>query len=148
MPLPRSSAVAGVTAALLLLTACARSAGQASPAPGDTPGTPSERAAREEGAGAIGTQTFIVRGSGVRCAKAPCPFYLASRPGALEGTEPVQVHELDLSALGLSEEEQAALLTEATRGQVTVEGTLVTRPEAGPGGAATVLRVTRVLERP
>ena len=88
-----------------------------------------------------------MRNSGVRCITTPCPFYTAHKEGAPEGTDDLRVHELDLSALGLSEEKQAELVDQTNRVPgLEVEASVTVQPDAGPAGAATVLRISRVLQ--
>ena len=93
-----------------------------------------------------GPAVFFIRDSGVRCMTTPCPFFIATRPDR-PGVDGLQVHEVDMSALGLSDEKRN-LVMEATHGNagLKVEATVDTIPNAGPAGAATVLRVTRVVE--
>ena len=113
------------------------------PAPADAPvegssgGTAS--AALPQGPG-----IFMLKGSGVRCMTTPCPTHVISFPDT-PGREPLQVHEVDLSSLGLSEEQQAQLMLKVDSGQeVRVKGSLSVRAKAGPAGDATVLRVLAV----
>ncbi|OJH41552.1 hypothetical protein [Cystobacter ferrugineus] len=89
---------------------------------------------------------YIVKDSGVRCITAPCPVYLALRADHPE--EPgLKVTDLDLSALGLGDEQRSTLLksTHKTGPGLKVEATVRTVPHAGPGGTATILHVSRVL---
>lgn len=143
-----SSSVSCLLAALLLAVGCARHP-QGPAGGGDTPGTPSSlqdsNAAGGEQAAAAGRAVWLVRNSGVRCVAAPCPTYLARKADAPEDADALQVHELDLSALGLSEERQAELLEETTRRELRVEAWVSVTPDAGPAGAATVLHVTQLL---
>jgi hypothetical protein len=91
-----------------------------------------------------GPGIFLLKGSGVRCMTTPCPTHLISFPDA-PGREPLQIHEVDLSGLGLSEEQQAQLMLQVDSGQeVRVKGALSVRAKAGPAGDATVLRVQAV----
>ncbi len=113
------------------------------PAPADAPvdgpsgGSPS--AALPQGPG-----IFMLKGSGVRCMTTPCPTHVLSFPDT-PGREPLQIHEVDLSGLGLSEEQQAQLMLQVDSGQeVRVKGALSVRAKAGPAGDATVLRVLAV----
>jgi hypothetical protein len=92
-----------------------------------------------------GPAIFMLKGSGVRCMTTPCPSHHAFLTDNLEG-EPVQIHEVDLSGLGLTEEQQAQLMLQVDSGQaVRVKASLSVRPKAGPAGDATVLRVIRVI---
>jgi hypothetical protein len=90
---------------------------------------------------------YIVKDSGVRCIAAPCPSLIA-RPADRPDADGIRITDLDLSALGLSEEQQGRIMENAMKGGpgIKVEATLGTVPHAGPAGAATVLRVNRVLE--
>ncbi|QRK10660.1 hypothetical protein JQX13_11620 [Archangium violaceum] len=90
---------------------------------------------------------YLVKDSGVRCITAPCPSYIAT-PVDQPGAEGIQITDVDLSALGLPEDRRATLL-ESVQGRgagLKVEATVDTVPKAGPGGAATVLRVKKVVE--
>ncbi|MFY0582834.1 hypothetical protein ACN28S_58810 [Cystobacter fuscus] len=89
---------------------------------------------------------YIVKDSGVRCITAPCPVYLALRADRPEEAG-LKVTDLDLSALSLGDEQRSALLksTHKTGPGLKVEATVRTVPHAGPGGTATILRVSRVL---
>ena len=89
---------------------------------------------------------YIVKDSGVRCIVAPCPVYLAHRADQPEEAG-LKVTDLDLSALALGDEQRATLLksTHKTGPGLKVEATVRTVPHAGPGGTATILRVSRVL---
>jgi hypothetical protein len=134
------------------LAGCSRNApsGEASPdAPASTAqGAAAARPPSEPGTPQPGTRVYFVRNSGVRCITTPCPFFLASRPERPD-EDALMVHELDLSALAVSEEQRQGLehATELEQG-LKVEAHVDTVPDAGPGGDATVLRVTRVLETP
>ncbi len=142
--------------ALGLLVGCSRNTPESRPAesggtpstqteaptanpPGETPsgGTAAER----------GPAVFFVRDSGVRCMAAPCPTFIATRPDR-PGEEGLQVTDIDLSALNLGEEKRAGLLEATHMGPgLKVEATVDTVPNAGPAGAATVLRVSKVVEK-
>lgn len=90
---------------------------------------------------------YVVKDSGVRCITAPCPSYIATRVDQPDA-EGIQITDVDLSALGLPEERRATLL-ETVHGRgagLKVEATVETVAKAGPGGAATVLRVKKVVE--
>ncbi len=101
------------------------------------PGTPTER----------GPAIFFVKNSGVRCITTPCPTFSATRPDR-PGDEPLPVHELDLTALKVSDEKRAELeqVTFHAPG-LKVQATVDVVPNAGPAGAATVLRVSQVVEK-
>ncbi|HEX8820455.1 MAG TPA: hypothetical protein VF794_11050 [Archangium sp.] len=99
------------------------------------PGAPAER----------GPAVFFVKHSGVRCMAAPCPTYSVSRPDR-PNDEPLPVTDVDLSALNVSEEKRAGLLEATMHAGIKVEATVDTVPNAGPAGAATVLRVTRLVQ--
>ncbi|AEI63417.1 DUF6748 domain-containing protein [Corallococcus macrosporus] len=88
---------------------------------------------------------YIVKDSGVRCFAPPCPTYNAF-PVDKPDAEPIPVHELELSAVTKGSDEQTeALIRKTLDGQgLRVQGTLETRPNAGPAGAATVLRASKV----
>lgn len=104
------------------------------PAEGDTAGAPQGQPA-----------VYEVQLSGVRCIAPPCPTHLA-RPVNNPDGDALQIHELDFTALNLPEERVEALHRRLEQGQVRLEATVGTRPNAGPAGAATVLRVTKVLD--
>jgi hypothetical protein len=89
---------------------------------------------------------YLVKDSGVRCITAPCPVYLAVRADHPEEAG-LQVTDLDLSALALGDEQRSTLLksTHKASAGLKVEATVSTVPHAGPGGTATILRVSRVL---
>lgn len=114
-------------------------------APAPTQETPSGGTAAAPSA-ERGPAVYFIRDSGVRCMTTPCPFFVATRPDR-PGEEPLQVHEVDMAALNLSDEKRNNIM-EATHGNagLKVEATVDTVPNAGPAGAATVLRVTRVVE--
>lgn len=95
----------------------------------------------QEGAVAV----YEVRISGVRCIAAPCPTHTA-QPVSPPGADAVQIHEVDFSALNLPAERVEALNRRMDEGSVKVEARIGTRPKAGPAGAATVLRVTKVID--
>ncbi|AKI99281.1 hypothetical protein ATI61_1245 [Archangium gephyra] len=123
-------------------------------APMDKPATDKPATAPEPTSGGTaaapsaerGPAVFFLRNSGVRCMTTPCPYFIATRPDR-PGDEPIQVHEVDTAALGVSDEKRASILEVANGNPgLKVEGTLDTVPNAGPAGAATVLRVRRVVE--
>ncbi len=89
--------------------------------------------------------TYIVKDSGVRCFAPPCPTYNAF-PADTPDAEPIPVHELELSAVTEgSDEKTESLIRKTLDGTgLKVQGTLETRPNAGPAGAATVLRASKV----
>ncbi|OJH34423.1 DUF6748 domain-containing protein [Cystobacter ferrugineus] len=145
------------TLALGLLAGCSRNApppeskpsesGGTPPAqtdkPADTPpagGTPAETAATRE------TATYYVRDSGIRCIAPPCPAFIATRVDKPD-EDGLQVTELDLNALGLSQEKIDSLM-EATHTApgIKVEGILGIGASVGPAGPAKILRISRVLE--
>jgi hypothetical protein len=115
------------------------------PTPAPAPESPSGGTAAAPSA-ERGPAVFFIRDSGVRCITTPCPFFVATRPDR-PGDEPLQVHEVDMAALGLSDEKRNSVM-EATHGNagLKVEATVDTVPNAGPAGAATVLRVRKVVE--
>lgn len=121
---------------------------EAAPPPGE-PGTAPAAAPSPSGEGAgakAGASTvYIVRNSGVRCITTPCPYFLAT-PADKPNTDAIQVHELDLSAVtGGSDERQQSLLQQTEVGEgLRLEGSLETQPNAGPAGAATILRAKKV----
>ncbi|WP_426756329.1 DUF6748 domain-containing protein [Myxococcus sp. Y35] len=88
---------------------------------------------------------YIVKDSGVRCIAPPCPSYNAF-PVDKPDAEPIPVHELELSAVtDGSDEKTESLIRKTLDGTgLKVQGTLETRPNAGPAGAATVLRASKV----
>jgi hypothetical protein len=102
--------------------------------PSDTTGAPAER----------GPAVFFVKNSGVRCMTHPCPTFVITRPDR-PGEEPIQVHELDLSALNVDDEKRNQLeLATFHEPGLKVEATLDTVRNAGPAGDATVLRVIKL----
>ena len=116
------------------------------PAPASPPGSAApSSSAPDEGPSAV----YVVKDSGMRCIAAPCPS-LVARPVDPPGAEGLRITGLDLSALGLSDEQEEHLQNQAHSGGpgLRVEATVTTRPHAGPAGAATELRVRRVLEGP
>jgi hypothetical protein len=120
------------------------------PPPADT--KPAEEAP-SAGMGAPGVPTdrgpavFFVKNSGVRCFTTPCPTFVATRPDR-PGDEPFQVHDLDLSALNVSDEKRASLEQATLQGPgLKVQAKVDVVPNAGPAGAATVLRVSQVVEK-
>ncbi|NMO23529.1 DUF6748 domain-containing protein, partial [Pyxidicoccus fallax] len=88
---------------------------------------------------------YIVKDSGIRCIAPPCPSYTAARVDK-PGADALLIHELDLSAVsGGSDERTNSLTMQTTQPEgLKVEATLDTRPNAGPAGAATVLRVNKL----
>jgi hypothetical protein len=100
---------------------------------------------REEGTAGATPTVYVVQLSGVRCMAAPCPTHLAT-PVNPPNAESLHIHEMDFSALNLPEERVHALNQRLEQGQVKLEASLSTRANAGPAGAATVLRVTKVLD--
>jgi len=75
----------------------------------------------------------------------PCPTYNASRPDR-PNEDPMPVTDVDLSALPMSEEKRAGLLEATMHAGIKVEATVETVPNAGPAGAATVLRVSKLVQ--
>ncbi len=112
---------------------------------GNEPGTDAPAAAPtadvKEGESAV----YIVKNSGVRCITTPCPYFNATRADK-PGSEPLPIHELDLSAVSGGSEERAQELSHQTEmGEgLKVEATLTTKQNAGPAGAATVLKVGKL----
>jgi hypothetical protein len=93
-----------------------------------------------------GPAVFFIKDSGVRCMTTPCPFFIATRPDRPDA-DGMHVHEVDLSALNFSDEKRNSIMEATHAGPgLKVEATVDTVPNAGPGGAATVLRVTRLVE--
>ena len=92
------------------------------------------------------TAEYIVKDSGVRCITVPCPVFNAYRAGAPDAAA-IPVHELDLSAVtgGDQSREEPLRLKVAGEG-LKVAASLGRRENAGPAGAATVLRVSKVVE--
>ncbi|MFP2913594.1 DUF6748 domain-containing protein, partial [Pyxidicoccus sp. 3LFB2] len=56
--------------------------------------TPPPEAAARPGESAV----YLVKNSGVRCITTPCPYFIATRADK-PGSEPLQIHELDLAAV-------------------------------------------------
>jgi hypothetical protein len=152
--------VLSTTLALGLLAGCSRN-GAPSPSM-ESGGTPSAEAqppveqpvnapgeSPSGGTDAVierGPAVFFVKNSGVRCITHPCPSFVITRPDR-PGQEPLKVHELDFAALNLDDEKRAQLelLTFQEPG-LKVEASVDTVPNAGPAGAANVLRVSKVVE--
>ena len=98
--------------------------------------------------GAIqGQQAYIVKNSGVRCIAPPCPTHLAV-PVSNPNADAIQIHEIDFQDINPSDEQRAALMQKAdgTPEGLKVEAVLEKKPNAGPSGDATVLRVKKVLQ--
>lgn len=120
--------------------------------PADKPvPTPGTAAAPAESGGTAapaprGPAVYFVRDSGVRCMAAPCPSFIATRADQPDA-EGMKITDVDMAALGLSDEKRNAIM-EGTHFQpgIKVEATVETVPNAGPAGAATVLRVSKVVE--
>jgi hypothetical protein len=129
-------------------TEAAQPAAEAAPK-GNEPGTeaaptppPPARGEVKQGESAV----YLVKNSGIRCIAPPCPTYNAYRADKPEA-EPIPVHELDLSALsGGSDERANELELQTFKEGLRVEATLETRQNAGPAGAATVLRASRMIK--
>jgi hypothetical protein len=156
------------TVALGLLAGCSRNATPPNP-PAESGGTPSAntqpmpadtvKPAEEPPSGGTaagapaasdtrterGPAVFFVKHSGVRCMAAPCPTYNITRADR-PNDEPIPVTDVDLSALPLSEEKRAGLLEATMHAGIKVEATVETVPNAGPAGAATVLRVSKLVQ--
>ncbi|WP_164011204.1 DUF6748 domain-containing protein [Pyxidicoccus trucidator] len=115
--------------------------------PGNEPGTaaaaPTPAAEARPGESAV----YIVKNSGVRCMTTPCPYFNATRADK-PGSEPMMIHELDLSAVTGGSDERTQSLTQQTEmGEgLKVEATLETKQNAGPAGAATVLKVGKLAD--
>jgi hypothetical protein len=126
---------------------------QKQPAPADAPVEGSSGGTAEAPA-PTGTPTtalpegpaiYVLKGSGVRCMTTPCPTHLAFFTAPPE-RDALQIHEVDLSGLGFTEEKQQELMATVDSGQgVRVKASLSVRPKAGPAGDATVLRVIRLI---
>jgi hypothetical protein len=111
--------------------------------PANTPptgSTPAENAATQQ------TATYYVRDSGIRCIAPPCPAFIATRVDKPD-EDGLQITELDLNALGLSQEKRDSLM-EATHTApgIKVEAILGISASVGPAGPAKILRISRVLE--
>lgn len=157
-----------LAATLALLAGCSRNTSQSSSA--ESGGTPSaqqeapvnDKVAQEQPVNAPGEApsggtaaaptdrgpaVFFVKNSGVRCITHPCPTFVVTRPDR-PGAEPLQVHELDLSALNVDDEKRNQLeLATFHEPGLKVEATLDTVRNAGPAGDATVLRVSKLVEK-
>jgi hypothetical protein len=105
------------------------------PSSGGTPNT-----------GAAQTVTYIVKNSGIRCIAPPCPAYIA-KPANDPNAEGIQIHEIDLQDLNLSEEKRTELINRADTSPdgLKVEAVLEKKLKAGPAGDATVLRVKKTV---
>ena len=112
--------------------------GTAAPAP---TGSPNGQPEVKSGESAV----YIVRNSGIRCIAPPCPSYTAARVDQ-PGKDALLIHELDLTAVsGGSDERMQELTMQTERGEgLKVEATLDTQANAGPAGAATILRVKKL----
>jgi len=148
-----------------LASGCSKPPAATSPSPASENGTPSlepaVRAAPQDSENGTPTMTpppphdsqpkpgessvYIVKDSGIRCFAPPCPTYNAF-PVDKPDAEPIPVHELELSAVTEGSNEKAeSLIRKTVDGTgLKVQGTLETRPNAGPAGAATVLRASKV----
>ncbi|EPX64450.1 putative lipoprotein [Cystobacter fuscus DSM 2262] len=117
------------------------------PAPASPPTAPSEDVSGGTAAASDSKPViYIVKDSGVRCMAAPCPS-LVARPADDPKAEGLRITDLDLSALGLTDEQQGRLMEKVHQGAgLKVEASVSNVPHAGPAGAATVLRVNRVVE--
>jgi hypothetical protein len=90
---------------------------------------------------------YTVKNSGIRCFAPPCPTHVAT-PVNDPNAEPVQIHEIDFQDLNPSEDQRAQLQRKADESPegLKVEAVLEKKPNAGPAGDATVLRVKKVLQ--
>lgn len=89
---------------------------------------------------------YFIKDSGIRCIAPPCPVYIATRPDRPD-EDGLKVTSLDLSSLGLSQEQKDGLFEASHHGAgVKLEATVKTVPKAGPGGAATILVVSRLID--
>lgn len=147
-------------AVLSLLAGCSRgtpppssSSEPGTPAAAEQPATPAgEAPANEPGTASKpsapvpqGPAVFVVRTSGVRCITEPCPYYVATRPER-PGEEALEVHEVDLGAVAATEQAREPLQRALDEGPgLKVEAVVEVKPNAGPAGAATVLRVRKVV---
>ncbi len=119
-----------------------------SPKAGPAPVMDPQGEAPSGGTAAVDSKPVIynIKDSGIRCIAPPCPVYIASRPDRPD-EDGLQVTSLDLSALNLSQEQKDGLFESSHRGTgVKLEATVKTVPKAGPGGAATVLVVSRLID--
>ena len=87
-------------------------------------------------------QRWHVSDSGIRCFVAPCPSLTAE---AEDGAS-FNFTDLDLSRLGLSQEENDALLPELLGGEWIILGRLVAGP-TGPSGQVIVMQVFQLVDR-
>jgi hypothetical protein len=126
-------------------TAAAPQAQPSQPPPANEPGTAAAPGNGQPEVKPGESAVYMVRDSGIRCIAPPCPSYTAARVDK-PGADPLLIHELDLSAVSGGSDERAQSLTLQTTQDpgLKVEATLDTRPNAGPAGAATVLRVTKL----
>ncbi|MFY0573310.1 DUF6748 domain-containing protein [Cystobacter fuscus] len=113
------------------------------PPPADTPSAGSNAA---ETAATQQSATYYVRDSGIRCIAPPCPAFIATRVDKPD-EDGLQITDLDLNALGLSQEKRDSLM-EATHTApgIKVEAILGISASAGPAGPAKILRISRVLD--
>lgn len=132
-------------------TAAAPEARPSPPPPANEPGTanaPGNTAPPGSGQPEVKpgeSAVYLVRDSGIRCIAPPCPAYTAARVDK-PGADPLLIHELDLTAVTGGSDERMQSLTMQTQQDpgLKVEATLDTQPNAGPAGAATVLRVRKL----
>lgn len=115
--------------------------GGTAPAPEAAQGTQQPQA----GAAAAQPTVYKVKISGVRCIAAPCPTHKATPVNDTTG-EYIHIHEIDFSGANVPQERIEALNRRMEQGEITVEATIGTRPHAGPAGAATVLKVSKVID--
>ncbi|ATB36388.1 lipoprotein [Cystobacter fuscus] len=152
------------TLAMGLLAGCSRNAPPPSSQPSESGGTPAQTdkpanetptppadtpSAGSNAAETAATQqsaTYYVRDSGIRCIAPPCPAFIATRVDKPD-EDGLQITDLDLNALGLSQEKRDSLM-EATHTApgIKVEAILGIGASAGPAGPAKILRISRVLE--
>lgn len=147
------------TLALGLLAGCSRNAPPPESKPSESGGTPTQTdkpatetptpPAGSNAAETAATQqsaTYYVRDSGIRCIAPPCPAFIATRVDKPD-EDGLQVTELDLNALGLSQEKVDSLM-EATHTApgIKVEAILGIGASVGPAGHAKILRISRVLD--
>ena len=90
---------------------------------------------------------YIVKDNGKRCFAPPCDHYDLLRADQPD-TVLQSIHELNLDAVtGGDAEKQAEMVRRTFSAQgLKLEGALEQRLKAGPGGDATVLRASRVID--
>jgi hypothetical protein len=105
---------------------------------------PLVEAAVDAGPAASGS-LWMVKDNRLRCIQAPCMSLDAMPVSSSDPTE--KISDVDLSALGLSNDEQQAVMAElyGKRG-LQLEGEIVEEPsKTGRGGMARVLKVSRLI---